>query len=713
MGPDARRSLATVLVVLTSALLAAATVAGYAQRALFDSDQFADRASSTLADSSVRSLVADRVTDEVVLRHQADLLSARPIIASAISGVVGGSAFRSLFRRAALDVHRAVFERDQDTVVLTIADVGTVVATALRALRPELARQVQDSGRVEVVDRDVGSVSGKVARIARDVRVLAFVFAALTLAAAVAALVVAPDRRRTASQLGVGIAAVGVVVVLAYTIARAVVLGRFHDPDERAAAGAVWGAFLGDLRTWGFLLAGTGAVMAAAAASLVRPVVVEGTLLRAWRVATTEPDSTRLRVARAVALIVVGVFVIAQPLTALQVAAMLVGLYVAYKGIEAILRLVYVPPEPGAVGEPEPEPERPAPKRARARRVAVPALATLLAAGIVAAVLGSGGASAPAAAIVACDGHAALCDKRLDEVVLPATHNSMSAPLKGWFASEQDRSIGGQLEDGVRGLLLDTHYGDRLSNDRVRTVFESKKDLDLIKDQDGVSDESFAAALRLRERLGFSGKGKRGIYLCHTLCELGATTLASALEDIHEFLVTHPSDVVVVVNQDYVPPAAIVEAVKDAGLARYALTPPDDGTWPTLRQMIEDDQRLVFLAENHAGTAPWYQLAYKRQMQETPYSFPRASLLTKPASLPASCRANRGPSDAPLFLINHWVSTDPTPRPSDADKVNAYKPLLARARACERIRHHLPNLLAVNFYKRGDVFRVVDTLNGV
>jgi hypothetical protein len=228
-----------------------------------------------------------------------------------------------------------------------------------------------------------------------------------------------------------------------------------------------------------------------------------------------------------------------------------------------------------------------------------------------------------------------------------------------------------------------------------------------------VSDESFAAALRLRERLGFSGKGKRGIYLCHTLCELGATTLASALEDIHEFLVTHPSDVVVVVNQDYVPPAAIVEAVKDAGLARYALTPPDDGTWPTLRQMIEDDQRLVFLAENHAGTAPWYQLAYKRQMQETPYSFPRASLLTKPASLPASCRANRGPSDAPLFLINHWVSTDPTPRPSDADKVNAYKPLLARARACERIRHHLPNLLAVNFYKRGDVFRVVDTLNGV
>ena len=52
-------------------------------------------------------------------------------------------------------------------------------------------------------------------------------------------------------------------------------------------------------------------------------------------------------------------------------------------------------------------------------------------------------------------------------------------------------------------------------------------------------------------------------------------------------------------------------------------------------------------------------------------------------------------------------------RPSDAANVNAYAPLLARAQACERIRKRLPNLLAVNFYKQGDVFRVADTLNRV
>ena len=85
----------------------------------------------------------------------------------------------------------------------------------------------------------------------------------------------------------------------------------------------------------------------------------------------------------------------------------------------------------------------------------------------------------------------------------------------------------------------------------------------------------------------------------------------------------------------------------------------------------------------------------------------------RPGDLPASCKPNRGPAGAPLFLINHWITTDPVPLPSNARKVNAYKPLLARAQECQRIRHHLPNLLAVNFYREGDVFAVVNKLNGV
>jgi hypothetical protein len=322
-----------------------------------------------------------------------------------------------------------------------------------------------------------------------------------------------------------------------------------------------------------------------------------------------------------------------------------------------------------------------------------------------------GGVGEPDTAVTACNGHAALCDRRLDQVVLPATHNAMSAPEPGWFSSLQERPIGGQLEDGIRGLLFDTHYADRLPNGRVRTYFETPADFRRAIQGADVSDSSVQAALRLRDRAGFSGEGERGVYLCHTFCEIGATPLSDGLDVIHDFLVTHPSEVVLIVNEDYVTPQDFVAAMEDAGLARYAY--PLGGPLPTLRTMIDQDRRLVVLAENEAGAAPWYQLAYARWLQETPYTFKSPAQLTDPANLPASCRPNRGPPSAPLFLLNHWVNTDPAPRPSHAALVNAYEPLLRRARTCQEIRQRLPNLLAVDFYKRGDVFRVADTLNGV
>src|ERR671916_3161449 len=100
---------ARALLVVTSVLVVAATLAAYAARAVFDSEQFSDRATAALQDPSVRQEIAVRVTDELVLPAQPDLLAARPIIVSTVSGVVGGDAFAAVFRRGVRDVHRAVF----------------------------------------------------------------------------------------------------------------------------------------------------------------------------------------------------------------------------------------------------------------------------------------------------------------------------------------------------------------------------------------------------------------------------------------------------------------------------------------------------------------------------------------------------------------------------------------------------------------------------
>src|SRR5918992_3312324 len=203
MTPRSRRVVVRLLVVAASAALLLAVVAGYVRRAAVDSDQFANRAAAALRDESVRTRVAERITDDVVLANAADLTAARPLIQSVASEIVGSRAFRGLFRSAVRDVHRALFDRDRDTVTLTVADVGTVLAAALEQVRPSLARNLESTGRVALLKRDVGSVTGDLARLGDKVRVLALVLLALSLILAAVAIWVSEDRRRTVVPLGI------------------------------------------------------------------------------------------------------------------------------------------------------------------------------------------------------------------------------------------------------------------------------------------------------------------------------------------------------------------------------------------------------------------------------------------------------------------------------------------------------------------------------
>ena len=129
------------------------------------------------------------------------------------------------------------------------------------------------------------------------------------------------------------------------------------------------------------------------------------------------------------------------------------------------------------------------------------------------------------------------------------------------------------------------------------------------------------------------------------------------------------------------------------------MTPP----FPTLREMIDSDQRLVVFGENDTSGVAWYHPAFET-IQETPYTFHTPEEF--------SCRPNRGGTTGPLFQINHWIETTPTPKPSNAAIVNAYDFLLARARQCQKERGRIPNILAVDFALTGDVVGVAVELNG-
>jgi hypothetical protein len=707
-GDRWRRLASRVLVALASLAILLALVAAYARQNMVDSDQFANRATAALEDDSVRSLIAQKVTDEVVLKNEADLVAARPIIESVASEIAGGRAFRGLFRTAVRDVHRALFKRDKNTVTLTLADVGTVLAAALEQVRPQLANDLESTERVEVVRENIGSLSATLADISERVQILAILLIVVSVVFVAGALMLAPDKRDTIIELGLGVAAAGGLLIAAYAITRSAVTGHLDTPEEQDAARGVWDAFLGDLRTAAWILAGAGAVVAAAAASIVKPLPFGEPLRVAWGWLAREPESRARRALRGLGFIAAGVIVLVDRDAVLALLLNAFGIYLIYEGVSAVLRLVYSPEEHA-----ERRAERAELRRFDVRRLAVPVVSAVVIIAGVAVFLGTGGTTTAAPGPGDCNGREELCDRPLDEVALPMTHNSMSVPLPNWFSSMQEKPIAGQLRDGIRGLMIDTHYGDLLPNGRVRTYFGSQEALEERARVDGVSPAAVDAAMRIRERLGFSGEGKRGMYLCHSFCELGATALGPVLDDLRTFLVANPGAVVVVINQDYVKPDDFVGAVRDADLEEFAYKGPVEGKWPTLREMVDSNQRLVLMAENHAGGAPWYRSAYDKITEETPYAFKQVSQLTSPDKLDQSCEPNRGPKRAPIFLVNHWITTDPVPLPSNASRVNAYDPLLARAKDCERIRHHLTNLISVNFYLRGDLFKVVDTLNGL
>jgi hypothetical protein len=293
--------------------------------------------------------------------------------------------------------------------------------------------------------------------------------------------------------------------------------------------------------------------------------------------------------------------------------------------------------------------------------------------------------AAPAHAALSCNGSSKLCSRTFDKVVLPATHNSMSAAALGFQIPNQPVGIPDQLKDGIRGFLIDTHYG------RVQP------DGSVVTDDDGKATG-----------------GKRDTYLCHVVCQIGHSKLVPVLHSMRNFLRSHPGNVLLLDVEDYITPKDFVKAMKRSGLAKYAYR-GSTKHWPTLRTMIKRNQQVVVLDEHRAGGAPWVHLDYAGIVQETAYTWTDPAQITDSANWPASCAPNRGGTKGSLFLMNHWSPPTPRPQPdpvADA-QVNATDVLAGRARACQTARGLLPTIVAVDQYRTGGLFDAVKQLNGL
>jgi hypothetical protein len=290
-------------------------------------------------------------------------------------------------------------------------------------------------------------------------------------------------------------------------------------------------------------------------------------------------------------------------------------------------------------------------------------------------------AAAPASATVpvSCNGDARLCDRTLDRVVLPATHNSMSAAGLGWQIPNQQVGIPEQLKAGVRGLLIDTYYAHRGPDGTL------------------VTDTAKTPQSEL--------------YLCHVACALGATPLIDALRAIRSFLEARPANVLVIINEDYTQPEDFAREVRRSGLRQHIFRGRLGPRWPTLRKLIARRRQVVTLTQGDGGRFRWYRDGYQGLLQETPYTWATPDLLTDSARWPASCQPNRGGTAGGLFLLNHW-SPPVAPSPATSAIVNATETLVGRATVCRFVRGRWPTLVAVDMFQSGGLFEAVRRLNG-
>ncbi len=686
----------TAAIVLGALCLALGAISFVIERSFFDARGFGERTAASLSDPGVAAFAAHCVTDAIV-QTSPDLVAVRPLILATVSGLASSGPFRALLATGAREAHQAVFSKRTQRVVLSLPDVEVLVRGALARASPELAAKIPE--RLDAVLASVGEDWQAEAildlwRLGQKMRwqtTLLFIAGPLLL---LFGLWTAPDRRHGLVRVGIALMLGGLAVAALEPTGRLAIRALIQDPLEHGAAQGLWNAYLGNLTSWGVFFAGLGMLFAAAATSLLERVDPVASARHICMRMVAPPQTRAGRMGRGLLLFGFGLVAVAFPAEVLAGAVVLIGLGAAYIGMRELFHLLLesVPVAPAVEGA------------SKGYRWTLRAALILGAAGMLA--VGWGLWRNPAmtpvpTTITTCNGHPELCERHVEEVVFAGTHNSMShQQIPDWMFPHHQGSIGQQLRDGVRALLIDVYYGFS-GGTRIKTDLRG---LNREKLEEAVGAEGVAAAERIRDRLVGVDEGRRGLFLCHGFCELGAYELEPTLREIHDFLIQNPEEVLLIIVEDYVAPKDLASAFERSGVSDLVYRGPAYPRWPTLRGLIASGQRVIVFIESGRSGVPWLRPAFQN-FQETPYTFHHPEEF--------SCSPNRGGTQGGLFLVNHWIDTAPAPKPSNAAIVNAYEFLIKRARACAHERGQLPNVVGVDFYQTGDLLRVVHELNGV
>jgi len=274
-----------------------------------------------------------------------------------------------------------------------------------------------------------------------------------------------------------------------------------------------------------------------------------------------------------------------------------------------------------------------------------------------------------------CNTWAALCDRRYDETSFPVTHAAMANSASFWDHPAQRRGLRAQLDDSIRGLMLEVHPSDT------------------------------------------------GPALCFHDCADGEAPLAAELGHVRGFLEDNPREVVTLLVENRVPGEDVATAVEAAGLGSYLYAAGPRDPWPTLGQMIEQGTRLVvFLKDAEGAPAGFLPLGE--------YVAATSDGRTSPREL--DCELTVGSAGAPMVLVHQTLVTEASPAagsggeggaasdgvpgypdPALAETVNREPFLSERLALCTSSLGRKPTFVAVDFYDTSDVIGATQRLDGL
>ncbi|WP_331766504.1 PI-PLC domain-containing protein [Embleya sp. NBC_00896] len=272
-------------------------------------------------------------------------------------------------------------------------------------------------------------------------------------------------------------------------------------------------------------------------------------------------------------------------------------------------------------------------------------------------------------------------DERLDRVASLTTHNSFTNYEDSrWSSVNQAESIRGQLDRGVRGLMLDTHW---YSHSTALCVISFGSDC-------YPSD----------------------VYLCHGECKTFAgVTYALPRQSFHgtmqtvvDFLNAHPLEVVTVFLEDYVGADQLGQSLNKVRGLRDLLYRPDvagvrENGWPKVADMVTANKRLLLFSDKPDRQ----QLGVMYDKDWTVQNYWSIGDLGN--DLACTSRWSDVPLDRQepgfnrLFVMSHFRNV-PTIATAGAD--NGTKLRNRVAQQCRTAAGRNPNFVAVDFHRQSD-----------